>query len=95
MPSSYGSYSAPQWMNSLGLESEEEVKAYLANVGGTPGRDGPGNSKSNWRNRFYGKQRAYTAYYHGGYKSEFFTKSELNAQRAWLSKGNHYTGGVK
>jgi hypothetical protein len=39
--------------NSVGLYGED-LRKYLENVGGTPGRDGPGNYAPNWRNRFYG-----------------------------------------
>ena len=40
-------------MTAFGM-NEEETREYLENVGGTPGRDGPGNGAPNWRNRFYG-----------------------------------------
>lgn len=46
--------------NFLGLYGGE-LLSYLRNVGGTPGRDGPGNSKPNWRNRFYGLPERYDA----------------------------------
>ena len=40
--------------NTLGLQGEE-LKAYLENVGGTPGRDkSRRDGAPNWRNRFYG-----------------------------------------
>ena len=45
--------------NSIGLEGVE-LASYLANVGGTPGRNGPGNKNPNWRNRFYGLPDSYS-----------------------------------
>ena len=49
--------------NSIGLEGVE-LASYLANVGGTPGRNGPGNKNPNWRNRFYGLPDSYSPFHH-------------------------------
>ena len=85
MASNYGSYAAPSWMNTLGLKTEKEVHEYVANVGGTPGKETIDNSNRKWRNAFYGKGAAYNPRNDDDTLSS--ESDNLRAQRAWLKKG--------